>query len=127
MDGQLRVVQERHEAKIRVQLLVTVEARHTGIVAHKIHFRFLITAEHEDILHDSRRGLSRYVRLSKTVPVQIDRVNLVGFSLCVRPTTARVQRPRAPARGNQENEREEHCKIRPRIAHHIPEALPFSK
>lgn len=45
-DGRLRVVQERHEAKIHVQLLVKVEERQTGIIGHKIHFRFLIPAEH---------------------------------------------------------------------------------
>jgi hypothetical protein len=44
--GRLRVFEERHEAKIHVQLLVTVEKRRPRIVSHEVKFKLLKSAQH---------------------------------------------------------------------------------
>jgi hypothetical protein len=60
-----------------VELLVAVKQREAWVIkawviGDKVHFRFLIAAEHYDIFHDSGRGFSGYVRQFKAVPVQMN-------------------------------------------------------
>src|SRR5215469_18705692 len=42
--GALQVIEESHETKIHVQLLVAVEERQARIVSHEFDFRFLVAA-----------------------------------------------------------------------------------
>src|ERR1700761_9679544 len=57
---ELDVIEQCHEAEVHVQLLVAMEQGQTGIVRHKVNFHLLVTAEHDDILHDPGCGFSSY-------------------------------------------------------------------
>ena len=50
------VVEQRHEAEVHVQLLMTVEERQTGIVSDKVYFDFLISTDHNNIFHHTCTG-----------------------------------------------------------------------
>ena len=47
----LGVLEQSHEPKIHVQLLMTVEERKSGVIGDKINFNFLIASYHHHILH----------------------------------------------------------------------------
>src|SRR5258708_7766559 len=47
--GLLGVIEQRHETEVHMQLLMAVEQGPSGIVGDKVDFRFLVSAEHDDI------------------------------------------------------------------------------
>ena len=49
----LRVIEERHETEVHVELLVTVEERKTRIVRNKVNIQLLISAEHGYVLYNA--------------------------------------------------------------------------
>ena len=72
------VVQQGHEAKIHVQLLVAVEQSESRIVCRKIHFDILISAHHHDILHHASGQLAGEFGEFETVTVKMDGMNVVA-------------------------------------------------
>src|SRR5713101_4783992 len=56
---------------------MTVEQGQAGIVSCKIHFDFLISSDHNDILHHACGRYPRELGEFETVPVKMDRVNVV--------------------------------------------------
>src|SRR5277367_2378738 len=81
----LHVVEQRHQTEIHMQLLVAMEQRQPRVVRNEIYFRFLVSSEHQHIFHDSGGGFSGQARKFKTVPVQMDWVNVIA---CVAQTDA---------------------------------------
>ena len=64
----LRVVEQRHEPEVHVQLLVTVEKSQAKvIVGNEVDLASLITAQHNDILHHAGGFRSREVAQLKAV------------------------------------------------------------
>src|SRR5882724_2250087 len=72
------IVEQGHEAKVHMQLLMTVKQGQARIVGDKVHFRFLIAAKHHDVFENSRGGLSRQTRQLEAVPVQMDRMDVIA-------------------------------------------------
>ena len=73
----LRIVEERHESEIHVQLLMTVEERQTRIVGNKVKFEFLESAQHHHVLDHARGRLAADAGQFEAVPVQMQRVNVI--------------------------------------------------
>src|ERR1700735_2636960 len=57
---------------------MAVKQCESWIVRCKVHFCFLISAEHQDILHHSRSAYARQLGEFETVPVKMDRMNVVA-------------------------------------------------
>src|SRR5207245_10608051 len=57
---------------------MAVEQGQTGIVSCKVHFDFLISADHDDILHHTCRRYPRELSEFETVPVKMDRMDVVA-------------------------------------------------
>src|SRR5579872_1492235 len=74
----LRIVEKEHEAEVHVQLLVTVKQRHSGIVGHEVELDLLEAAEHHYILDHARRRLAADTHQLKTVPMQMQRMDIVA-------------------------------------------------
>ena len=72
------VVEQSHEPKIHVQLLMAVEQREPRIVRRKIYFDFLISAQHHDILHHASGRLAGELGEFEAVPVKMDGMNIVA-------------------------------------------------
>lgn len=45
------VVEQGHESKVHVELLVAMKKRESGIIRGEADFHFLVSADHHDILH----------------------------------------------------------------------------
>src|ERR1700693_2685993 len=58
--------------------MMTVEKRQTGIVSCKVDFDFLISTDHDDILHHACSRYSRELGEFEAVPVKMDRMNVVA-------------------------------------------------
>ena len=74
----LRVVEQRHEAEVHVQLLMAVEEGATGIIGDKIDLSFLVAPEHHDILENAGSRFSREARHLEAVAMQMNRVNIIA-------------------------------------------------
>jgi len=72
------VIEQGHEAKVHVQLLMAVEQRKSGIIRRKIHFDFLISAHHDDILHHTSGRLAGEFGEFKTVTMEMDGMDVVA-------------------------------------------------
>src|SRR6266853_276793 len=72
------VVEQRHEAEIHVQLLVTMEQREDGIVGDKVDFDFLVASDHDDVFHHTGTRPPRKLGEFKTVPVKMDGMYIVA-------------------------------------------------
>src|SRR5439155_26047616 len=57
---------------------MAVEQGQTGIVSCKVHFDFLISPDHDDILHHTCRRYPRELSEFETVPVKMDRMDIVA-------------------------------------------------
>ena len=64
--------------KVHVQLLVAMKKGQPRIVGNEIDFCFLITSQHEHIFEDSSLGLSCDPGELETVPVKMNRVNVIA-------------------------------------------------
>src|SRR5580704_2694237 len=73
----LDVIEQGHEAKVHMQLLMAVEQSEPGIISCKIQFHFLISAEHCYVFQHAGRGNSGDARELKTVAVEMDGMNVV--------------------------------------------------
>ena len=60
-----------------MQLHMTMEQCHAGIVGDKVHFHFLKTTQHRDILYNAGRIPARDFCYFKTMAVHVHRVNVV--------------------------------------------------
>ena len=74
----LEIVKQCHEAEVHVELLVTMEQSKAGIVSDEIDFYFLVAPDHDDILQNSSGRPPRKAREFKTVPVQMNRMDVVA-------------------------------------------------
>src|SRR5512143_427368 len=83
-----RIVEERHEPEIHVQLLVTVEEGHTWIVGDEIEFHFLKAAHRHHVLDDARGRLSANAYQFEAVPVQMQRMDVVARVAELKPVAA---------------------------------------
>lgn len=72
------VIEQRHEAEVHVQLLVAVEEGCARIVGDEVDFDFLVAADHDDVFHQAGGGQSGVARDFKSVPVQVDGVDVVA-------------------------------------------------
>ncbi len=72
------VVEQRHKPEIHMELLMTVKQGQTRIVGYEVDLSFLVTSQHHHIFHDASSGLSCELRQLKTVPVEMDRMNVVA-------------------------------------------------
>ena len=88
MPANLRVLEKRHEPEIHVKLLVTVEQRQSRIVGNEIEFDFLEAVQHYNILHHARRRLAANAHEFEAVPVQVQRMNVVGGIAKLEPVAA---------------------------------------
>ena len=66
------VVEQCHEAKIHVQLLMTMEQREAGIVGDKFDFDFLIASDHDDVFQESGSPFPCKLGEFETMPVKMD-------------------------------------------------------
>jgi hypothetical protein len=73
-----RVVEQRHETEVHVQLLMAMEESKAGIVSYEIDFMLLIATQHHDILHNSRRFCAREIRELEAMAMKMDRMNVVA-------------------------------------------------
>src|SRR5215467_4748980 len=76
--GALQVIEESHETKIHVQLLVAVEERQTRIVSHEFDFRFLVAAEHDHVLENSGGWFPCQTFQFETMAMQMHGMNVVA-------------------------------------------------
>src|SRR5229473_6084844 len=74
----LQIVEQGHETKVHVKLLVTMKQGQARIVGDEVHFRFLIPSQHHDIFENSRGGLSSQTRQFEAVPMQMDRMDVIA-------------------------------------------------
>src|ERR1700674_498456 len=72
------IVEQSHEPKVHVNLLMAVKQGQARIVGDEIDFRFLIASQHYNVFENSRSGLSAQARQFEAVPVQMDWVNVVA-------------------------------------------------
>ena len=84
----LGIVEQRHEAKIHVQLLVTVKERRPWIVGNEVKLEFLKPAQHHHVLDHARGRLATDARQLEAVPVQMQRVNVVAGIAEFQPVAA---------------------------------------
>ena len=56
---------------------MAVKQCETGIVRREIHFHSLISVDHHYVLHHTRRADSRHAGQFKTVPVEMNGMNVV--------------------------------------------------
>jgi hypothetical protein len=75
--GRLRVVEERHETEVHVQLLMAVEESKAGIVGNKVNLQLLVASEHDHVLHDAGGFRCREIGQFKAVPMEMDGMNVV--------------------------------------------------
>jgi hypothetical protein len=61
-----------------MQLLMAVEERQAGVVRREVHFHFLLTADHDDVFHHARGNRSGEPGQLETVPVKMDRMDVVA-------------------------------------------------
>ena len=64
-----RILKQRHEPEIHVQLLVTVKKRSPRIVRHEIKLQLLKSAEHHDVFQDAGGGFATDPRQLEAVPM----------------------------------------------------------
>src|SRR6266571_1702087 len=57
---------------------MTMKQGQAGIVSLEIHFDFLIPADHDDILRHTCTRLPRELGEFKTVPMEMDRMNVIA-------------------------------------------------
>src|SRR5713226_10418141 len=57
---------------------MTMKQGQAGIVGCKVYFDFLISTDHDDILHDASTRYSRQLGEFETMPVKMDRMNVVA-------------------------------------------------
>jgi hypothetical protein len=62
-----------------MKLLMAVEQRQPWIVSNEINLHLLIAAKHDDIFDDAAGRLPRNARQFKTVPVQMDGMDVITF------------------------------------------------
>lgn len=67
--SRLRVVEQSHESKIHVKLLMTMEQCESRIIRHKIEVCLLIASEHHHIFHHPGHGFARHPGEFKAMPV----------------------------------------------------------
>ena len=60
-----------------MQLLVAVKERQSRVVRNEIDFRFLVTSQHQHVFQDSGGGFSCNAGQLKTMPVKMDRVDVI--------------------------------------------------
>ncbi len=72
------VVEQRHEAEVHVQLLVTMEQREAGIVGDEVDFDFLVASDHDNVLHHAGTGFRCKLGEFETMPVKMDRMYVVA-------------------------------------------------
>src|SRR5689334_6163613 len=72
------VIEQGHETKVHVKLLVTVKQREARIVCREVYFDLLISPDHNHIFHHARTRLPGELGEFKTVSVKMDRVNVVA-------------------------------------------------
>src|ERR1700686_1068317 len=72
------VIEQRHETKVHVQLLMAMEQREAGIIRREIHFDFLIAAHHDHVFHHPGARYSSNLGKLKTVTVQMDGMDIVA-------------------------------------------------
>jgi hypothetical protein len=70
------VVEQKHESKIHVQLLVTMEQRQSWMVSDEVEFNLLETTEHHDVFDDAGRRFAADAHKLKTMPVQMQGMNV---------------------------------------------------
>ena len=75
--GRLRVVEERHETEIHVQLLVAVEESKAGIVGNEVNLQLLVAAKHDHVLHDAGSFHSREISKLKAMAMKMYGMNVV--------------------------------------------------
>ena len=75
--GRLRVVEERHETEVHVQLLVAMEESEAGVVGNEIDFRLLVAAQHDHVLNDAGSFRSRKISKLKAMTMEMDGMNVV--------------------------------------------------
>ena len=73
----LRVIEQRHEAKIHVQLLVAVEKCETRVIRNKIDVYLLKTAQHHNVLNDSSGICSGEIGQLKAMTMKVYGMNIV--------------------------------------------------
>ena len=71
------VLQECHEPEIHVQLLVAVKECQSRIVGDEVEFEFLKSAQHDHVLDHASGRFACDARQFETVPMQMQRVNVV--------------------------------------------------
>ena len=61
-----------------MQLLMTMEQSRARIVGEEVNFCFLVAAQHQYVLQHTSGWLAGQLRQLKTVPVQMDGMNIVA-------------------------------------------------
>src|SRR5262249_33621539 len=82
------VVEQEHEAKIHVQLLMAVEQRQSRMIGDEIEFDFLKAADHDHILNDAGCRLAAHAHKLETVAVQMQRMDVVAGIAEFKPVAA---------------------------------------
>ena len=72
------VVEQKHEAKIHVQLLMAMEQRQSRMIGNEIKFHFLKAADHDHILNDAGCRLASYAHELEAVAVQMQGMDVVA-------------------------------------------------
>jgi hypothetical protein len=73
----LHVIEQGHEPKIHVQLLVTVKQRKSGMIRHEVYRDLLVTSEHDHVFHHAGRWNAGNVGQLEAVPVQMNRMEVI--------------------------------------------------
>src|ERR1700722_19929371 len=74
----LGVIEQSHEAKVHVQLLMTMEKRESRIIGDKVYFILLIATEHYNVFHYASGRRPGEVSHLEGVTMKMDGVNIIA-------------------------------------------------
>jgi hypothetical protein len=80
------IIGQGHEAEVHMQLLMAMEQGQAGMVSGKVHFDFLMAADHDDVLHYTRSSHSGELSRFKAVAVKVDGANIIAGVAHLSPT-----------------------------------------
>src|SRR5271165_2021484 len=73
-----QVVEQGHESKVHVELLVAMEKREARVVRSKADFHLLVSADHYDIFHYAPQRFPRNSSELEGVTMKMDGMNIVA-------------------------------------------------
>src|SRR5271157_6649462 len=72
------VIEQGHESKVHVELLVAMKKRESGIIRCKADFHFLVSADHHNVFHHPRQRFPGNPGELERVTMKMDGRNIIA-------------------------------------------------